>query len=289
MRFRIVAIAMALSAAFASGSQGQLQEPRPSGAEARQQEQAKPAETNQAATVSEQKSFPRQPIIVHVEPAKKTEAEAEDDRRERKEKADLDRRLVDLTAELSTCTGGLYSATVVLAIATVALVIATVGLVVMAIFQSRDMKASFIATHRPRVIVRFIQGPVVDEQMARTAFVNVVNVGVNPAIIEQFGGDIAYRNGYDWLPPGLDASPRIVTPITLASGQSHMFTVSARNPVTDVDIFAEATLTRFICVVGCIKYRDGQGVVRETAFFRTYDEKSDTLIVSENSEEEYQD
>ena len=68
-----------------------------------------------------------------------------------------------------------------------------------------------------------------------------------------------------------------------------MFTVSAKNPVTDVDIFAEATLARFICVVGCIKYRDGQGVVRETAFFRAYDEKSDTLIVSENPEEEYQD
>jgi len=268
MRFRIVVIAMALSAAFASGSQGQSQEPRPSGAEARQQEQAKPAETNQAATVSEQKSSPQQPIIVHVEPAKKTEAEAEEDRRERKEKADLDRRLVDLTAELSTYTGGLYSATVVLAIATVALV---------------------IATHRPKVIVRFIQGPVVDEKMTRFAYVNVVNVGVNPAIIEEFGGDIAYRNAYDWLPPGLDASPKKVASVTLASGQRHMFTVSARNPVTDVDIFAETTLARFICVVGSIKYRDGQGVVRETAFFRTYDESNDTLIVSEKSEEEYQD
>jgi hypothetical protein len=289
MRFRIVVIAMALSAAFTSGSQGQSQEPRPSTAEARQQEQAKPAETNHAATASEQKSSSQQPIIVHVEPIKKTEAEAEEDRRERKEKAHLDRRLVDLTAELSTYTGGLYSATVVLAIATVALVIATVGLVVMAILQSRDTKASFIATHRPKVIVRFIQGPVVDEKMTRFAYVNVVNVGVNPAIIEEFGGDIAYRNAYDWLPPGLDASPKKVTPVTLASGQRHMFTVSARNPVTEVDIFAESTLARFICIVGSIKYRDDQGVVRETAFFRTYDERNDTLIVSKKAEEEYQD
>jgi hypothetical protein len=121
------------------------QEPSPGGSETSQQEQAKPAKSDQPAT-AEQKASPPPPIIVHVEPAKKTEAEAEDDRRERKEKTDLDRRLVDLTAELSTYTGGLYFATVVLAIATIVLCIATIGLVVMAIVQSRDMKASLALT-----------------------------------------------------------------------------------------------------------------------------------------------
>jgi hypothetical protein len=138
-------------------------------------------------------------------------------------------------------------------------------------------------------MVRFIQGPWVDEKMRRLAYVNVVNVGTNPAIIEEFGGDVAYRNKHGWLPPGLDASPKNITPVTLASGQRHLFTVSARNPVTDIDIFAESTLAQFICIIGSIKYEDGQGVVRETAFFRTYDESSDSLIVSENPEEEFQD
>lgn len=122
--------------------------------------------------------------------------------------------------------------------------------------------------------------------MRRIAYVNVVNIGVKPAIIAEFGGDIAYRNKYGWVPPGLDASPKTVTPVTLSSGQRHMFTVSARNPVTDIDILAETTFERFICIVGSIKYGDGQGVVRETAFFRTYDERSDALIISENPEEE---
>jgi hypothetical protein len=144
MRFSCLVIALAFLAAFASDSRSQSQEPSPSGAEARQQEQAQPAGINKSPS-TEQKSSPQQPIIVHVDPAKKTEAEAEEDRRERKEKAYLDRRLVDLTAELSTYTGGLYFATVLLAIATIVLCVATIGLVVMAIIQSRDMKSA-IAT-----------------------------------------------------------------------------------------------------------------------------------------------
>jgi hypothetical protein len=141
MKLRCLVIALALSAAYATDSLGQS----PSETEVGKQEQAKPANNNQPAA-AEQKSSPQQSIIVHVEPAKKTEAEADEDRRERKEKADLDRRLVDLTAELSTYTGGLYFATVILAIATIVLCISTIGLVVMAVVQSRDMKHSLLLT-----------------------------------------------------------------------------------------------------------------------------------------------
>src|SRR5713101_2742974 len=130
MKCCYMVIALALLAA--PDSWGQSQGPSPSEVKSRQQEQAKPAETNKS-TSYEQKSSPQQPIIVHVEPAQKTEAEAEADRHERKEKAELDRRLVDLTAELSSYTGGLYFATVILAIATIVLCVATIGLVVMAI------------------------------------------------------------------------------------------------------------------------------------------------------------
>jgi hypothetical protein len=283
-----------LLTAFAANSQSQ--EPPPSGAETGKQEQSHAAETNQPAS-ADNKPSAQQPIIVHVEPARKTEAEAEEDRHERKEKAELDRRLVDLTAELSTYTGGLYSATVILAIATVALVIATVGLVIMAVLQSRDMKASvdlaraeFVATHRPRVIVRLIQEPWYETgSMIRKAWVTVVNVGVNPAILEEFGGDIAYRNRYGWLPPGLDASPKEIASVTLLSGQRHRFTVSAKLPYTDNDAFYVATGDRSTHIVGSLKYLDGQGVVRETAFSRTYDELAETFSISEDPEEEYQD
>jgi hypothetical protein len=150
-------------------------------------------------------------------------------------------------------------------------------------------REDFIATHRPKVIVRFIQEPFYDDAMMRKAWVTVVNIGVNPAIIEEFGGDIAYRNSYGWLPPGIDASPRNITPVILVSGQRHLFTVSAKLPFSDADIAHSAFDDRSTCIVGSIKYGDGQGVVRETAFYRIYNEMEETFTVSENPEDEYQD
>jgi hypothetical protein len=106
-----------------------------------QQEQPKAGEPNQASPEQPKATSP-QPTIVYIHPPAKTEAEAEEERKERHEKADLDRRLVDLTAELSDYTGGLYRATFALVIANVLLVVVTAGLVAFAFIQSRDMKES---------------------------------------------------------------------------------------------------------------------------------------------------
>lgn len=133
----IAALSFCLTASAAS------QEPAPSGGT--QQEQPQAAKPDQPSTGQPQSTAP-QPTIIYVQPPAKSEAEAEEDRRERHEKAQLDRRLVDLTADLSDYTGGLYRATVALAVSTVALVIATIGLVVFARHQSRDMKASIAVT-----------------------------------------------------------------------------------------------------------------------------------------------
>lgn len=134
LRIAFVLLILSCGSALSQG-------PAPSGPETSRQEQSKPEEAAKGSA-TEQKTTAPSSIIVHVEPTPKTEAEAEADRQEHKEKAALDRRLVDLTAELSAYTGGLFSATVVLAVSTIALVIATVGLLAMAILQSRDMKAS---------------------------------------------------------------------------------------------------------------------------------------------------
>lgn len=114
-------------------------EPTPQGAA--QQAQPQATAPNQESSNQPKTALP-QPTIVYVHPPAKTEAETEEERNERHEKAALDRRLVDLTAELSAYTGGLYRATFALAIATVFLVIVTAGLVAFAFIQSRDMKES---------------------------------------------------------------------------------------------------------------------------------------------------
>src|SRR5258708_38688532 len=91
------------------------------------QEQTQPFGTQSGASDQQQRAA-QQPIVVNVLPTQKTEQEAAEDRRDRQEKAELDRRAVDLTAELAHFTDGLYRATVVLAVATIFLVVATCGL-----------------------------------------------------------------------------------------------------------------------------------------------------------------
>lgn len=115
------------------------------------------------------------PIIVNVVPTPKTEADKEEERHERQEKAELDKKLVELTAELSAYTGGLYAATVVLAIATVFLVIGTFGLVVFAFKQARDTKTSIDIANASLELSKIEMGA--DMVMSKA---HVANTAMNP-------------------------------------------------------------------------------------------------------------
>ena len=152
-------------------------------------------------------------------------------------------------------------------------------------------RKEFIATHRPRVIVRFIQGPFDDaESHHQYIWVTIANIGVNPATVEAFGCDLARRDHMrQWVIPGLDASPKAIPPFSLISGQRHPFTVTAKTPYTDKEKLADAQGIQQLCAVGAIRYVDGNGVVRETGFFRTFDTNSKIFVASKNDEVEYQD
>jgi len=78
-------------------------------------------------------------------------------------------------------------------------------------------RQEFIATHRPRMILRYIQGPFYNDQGHRFVWVTFVNTGANNAIIEAFGADLALRRDDDdeWETPGLDADSKDVEPIVL--------------------------------------------------------------------------
>jgi len=149
--------------------------------------------------------------------------------------------------------------------------------------------AEFIATHRPKIIVRFIQGAFyegIDEH--QFVWITIANIGETRAVIEAIGGDLARRIGNEWLPPGLDAYAKPIAPITLESGQRHVFKVQARTPTTDATIFQEATQNVELCAVGVIQYRDGNGRLLETAFLRI-DSGPEGFVPSKNPEDEYQD
>jgi hypothetical protein len=176
-------------------------------------------------------------------------------------------------------------ATIVIAAFTATLWIAT--------RQQADLtRQEFVATHRPRVIVRYIQGPDFDADDNQFITVTFVNIGVNPATIEAFGADLVRRNkqsGHFAL-GGLDASPVAITPISLVSGQRHFFTVKARRPYGEAEIAEDAFDDIELCAAGGIKYRDGIGILRETAFFRVHTGIRDSFAISPNDAEmNYQD
>jgi hypothetical protein len=184
------------------------------------------------------------------------------------------------------------------------LAILTGGLVLVSSFQfyflNRAEKTSqslaklareeFTATHRPRVIVRFIQGPFHDDAGHEFMWVTLANIGETAATITAIEGDLARRDALTqiWQYPGLDGSPKPVSPVTLESGERHVVKVTAKAAVSDVEIFGDATGTYELCAVGCVRYQDGNGRTRETAFFRT-NNGGEGFTSSTNKEDEYED
>jgi hypothetical protein len=172
--------------------------------------------------------------------------------------------------------------TFVLALSTIALWITTV-------YQLMISRRDFVFTHRPRVIVRFIQGPLYTDDGQQAIIVTLVNTGVSRAIITEFGADLARREKEtgDWPPPGVSATARPIRPVTLASGERHSFRIAV--PYTDLHILADALDIYDWCAVGEIKYNDDNGVTRETGFCRIYNDTTKRFISSPNADEEYQD
>jgi hypothetical protein len=167
----------------------------------------------------------------------------------------------------------------------------SIGLAQSAIDLTRQ---EFVATHRPRVILRYIQGPFYNDEGHRFIWLTFVNTGANSAIVEAFGGDLAQRgsSSEDWAQPGLDASPQDIQPIVLACGQRHVFTVTAKTTSSsDEAIFEAANGPGYqVCAVGTIRYSDANGVSRDTGFFRVLDDEGIGFVVSKHdSEMEYQD
>jgi hypothetical protein len=170
----------ALLLGLVDGSLGQSQPSSPGSGE---QRQTQPGVTQQVPAAVQQ---PRAPTpVINILPPQKTEQERTQEARERQEKADMDRRLVQFTAALAAYTERLYYATLAVAIATILLVFATAGLMYFGYRQSRDMRAAvdqakrsadlaernLTATQRAFVHLRAIVGtPIIDPDGVVRAF-----------------------------------------------------------------------------------------------------------------------
>jgi hypothetical protein len=181
-----------------------------------------------------------------------------------------------------------------IAISMVVIAAFTIVLAVVGYVQARLIRKSidlarqeFIATHRPRIIVRFVQGPVDDGKEPEFVWVSIANVGEAPATITAVGYGLARRKGRNnWLPPGLAAGLQDISPTVLDCGGRLRFKVSAQDVTNEAA--ASALHDGELCAVGQIRYQDGNGRRLEMAFLRVHDGQGN-FTPSDNPEDEYQD
>jgi hypothetical protein len=151
-------------------------------------------------------------------------------------------------------------------------------------------REEFVATHRPRVVARFIQGPFYDNKGHEFIWLTFANIGETTATITAIGGDLARRNVVtrQWLVPGINVVPMPTVPIVLESGDRPTATIIAKASISDTELFADATEKYELCAARGVRYQDGNRRTRETAFFRT-NNGGEGFTASKNREEEYED
>jgi hypothetical protein len=248
MKLRCLVVALALLVAFASDSWGQSKQPTPPPTQS--------AQPNQTSKPYE-RGTEQSPVIVKMLPTKEGDDKAAADARREDEKTENDRRLALFTERL-------FWATVALS------VIALFQLFVFG-WQGVQLKRSvstankeFIATHRPKLVVRHItvHAPKADQPFSAT--VCVANVGGSSAII--FDNKIVLKcaiwsrtrselDGATTFEYGKEIRPgEMAGPITIQSGKFLWDLAPPNDPL----------------IYGYILYRDHNGIERRTAFFRRY-------------------
>src|SRR6266478_4462570 len=234
----------------------------------RQQESTQPTTSDQNAQTNQQNAQ-RPPIIVNVIQPPKSHAQEEEEARERKEKAELDRQLVDYTKELASFTAGLFYATLGVGIATIFLVIATAVLAIFGFIQSRDMKASVAAANRSakasedsliklqRAFVtfqglRYLSHVGAEEKIWWSVQFNWFNSGSSPARRERFFAskyfeDVELPENFKFEAP-VDRPTNFIGPNTAM----HVGGLS----LTADELLAVREGKKFLCFWGRADYRD---------------------------------
>jgi hypothetical protein len=263
--------------AFLTCSVAHSQPPAPSPAKGGTDPQAQTSQRKQAAA-ADQRGTPKAPLVVQIVPTPKTQAEAAQESENREAKATSDQLMLAFTGVLALFT-------VILAISTIALYKVT-GKAATAAKQSADAAAAqFVATHRPRLIVRRIYF-----RDASTIAYEVANIGGIEATIQ--GVKAAVVTGA--LPRGNPdvGEPYRLAPTTIHAGSKHEFT----HPFPDEIRFDKGfggeevvwTVKPDILILGNIAYSDRLGISRRTAFCRRYDFKGERFVPTEQPDPDYE-
>jgi hypothetical protein len=159
------------------------------------------------------------------------------------------------------------------ALATVAIGVFTCFLVKVTNRQARLTRTAielgtreFLATHRPKIRIRYIEGPpVTNEIPVPTAIIVAANVGNTDAVI--VGSGIAsFIQGNNF-----DADPKEMTRMIVPCGSEARITVSGTERLTATQLAQIGVRSATLRMFGIIRYEDGNKTVRNTSFYRVYD------------------
>lgn len=261
-----------------------------------------------------------QPLVVQVQAAPADAAKAKAEQTEKDEHAHAERLIANGTVALAGITAILAIATIVLAIFTFKLWSETKNLREGADHQAKEVatqntrqlsiagrqlrllteqeklqRLQFLATHRPKVLVRRIEfvraegGP----EMVRYT---VQNIGSNRCEIIKTSATIWRPKERELWPSSNDYGRVREDPIELNGGESKASTNSPSRELLAELAFdfgyvkangsGDGGRTFFI---GFLKYKDDAGVVRETGFLRRFIWETSSFVVVQHPDYEYQD
>jgi len=196
---------------------------------------------------------------------------------------------------MSVFTGIIAALTLVLAVSTVFLWVETKRTAEAAAATIDLARQEYIASHRPRLVVRFVsEGRRASEGGDRPIyFVTVANIGDTEATITGVGADAGLRDKYNkrWIGPGLYTfaegrpPPLPPEPILLA-GEHRSYHLDPMSGTTATGHDDSDTLEA--CVAGEIVYTDKNGVTRRTGFLWAYDQATKRFVKSEESQYFYE-
>lgn len=147
----------------------------------------------------------------------------------------------------------------------------------------------FVATHRPKLIVRQFQIDPVSIGQPITIRFAIVNIGNTDGIPRLIACEIGLWNADHFELPGIDAFQKQVTLPPIKGGQ-RVALVQPSNFMVTKEQYNYIIADEFIVsILGEITYADSLGTPHRTGFRRILDRKSDKFIASTDKDEEYCD
>lgn len=154
-------------------------------------------------------------------------------------------------------------------------------------------REEFLATHRPRVRVRWISGPNSAENDCTGFRVAIVNVGDSTATITGYFIGALFLDSDGAFVGALRLADEDTTEdIRLRVGQTHIVTRVSEAPVPqrDWDRIREEATNTFLVLDGWFTYADDLGLERTTSFARQYDgQRQGWRPFAPVAEQEYED